>query len=86
MKRRIFRIIGLIPGIIAVLTGVYAFSNNSLSLAGGYLLISLVAGIFITRVFCASCPVRGAGVHILPCYIARLWKGMPGRYTPEKSF
>ncbi|NLV25898.1 MAG: hypothetical protein GXY48_01810 [Methanomicrobiales archaeon] len=82
MKKKIFGIVGLIFGIIAILTGVYALYLNSLFMAGGYLFFVAIVGVLFTRFFCASCPIKDTCIHILPGYIARIWKERPGPYTP----
>nr|WP_319539128.1 hypothetical protein [uncultured Methanospirillum sp.] len=84
MHKTTLGIIGLILGVVAVLDGFYAIALRSMSMAGGYLLLAVVAGVFLTRFFCASCPIKGTCVHILPGYIARLWKVAPGPYTTGK--
>jgi hypothetical protein len=84
MNKTTFGVIGLILGVIAVLDGVYAIVLRSQFMAGGYLLLAVVAGVFLTRFFCASCPIKGSCVHILPGYIAGFWKETPGPYTTGK--
>ena len=81
MNRRIYGTSGLTLGILAVITGAYATLIQSISLGWGYLLLSAVCGVLIIRVFCSKCPIQGSCVHILPGYIARLWKEKSGPYT-----
>ncbi|WP_146199743.1 hypothetical protein ACKUB1_05500 [Methanospirillum stamsii] len=84
MNKAAYGIIGLILGIIAIITGLYAISLHSLFMAIGYLFFTVIAGVIFTRFFCASCPIKDTCVHILPGYIARIWKETPGPYTPGK--
>ncbi|PWR70644.1 hypothetical protein [Methanospirillum lacunae] len=81
MNKTTFGVIGLILGVAAVLDGFYAIALRSQYMAGGYLLLAVIAGIFITRFFCALCPIKGTCVHILPGYFAQLWKVAPRPYT-----
>jgi len=81
MNQTIFGIIGLTLGIIAIITGVIAISNSSYLIPGAYLLISIIAGLLVTRFFCSSCPIKDTCVHILPGRIAGFWKVTPGPYT-----
>lgn len=81
MNRTIYGTAGLTLGILAVITGAYAILMHSFSLGSGYLLLSAVCGVLITRVFCSKCPIKGTCAHILPGYIARLWKEKKGPYT-----
>ncbi|HWQ65892.1 MAG TPA: hypothetical protein VN372_03360 [Methanospirillum sp.] len=81
MHRRIYGTSGLTLGILAVITGTYAILMYSFSLGFGYLFLAAVCGILITWIFCSKCPIKGACVHILPGYIARVWKEKSGPYT-----
>ena len=81
MNRTIYGTAGLTLGILAVITGAYAILMHSFSLSWGYLLLSAVCGVLVTRVFCSKCPIKRACVHILPGYLARVWKEKTGPYT-----
>jgi hypothetical protein len=84
MNRKIPGTLGLIFGTIAFLVGTFSFSQVSYYLAAGYLLVCLFAGMLIVRVFCASCPMKGTCVHILPGYVAQFWNQLPGPYSSGK--
>lgn len=84
MDKTTFGIIGLLLGMAAVLTGFYAISVHSLFMAGGYLFFVVVVGVLFIRFFCASCPIKDTCVHIIPGYIARMWKVAPGPYSSSK--
>lgn len=86
MNRTIPGTLGLICGTIAILVGIFSFSQISYNLAAGYLLVSLIAGMLIVRVFCASCPIKGSCVHILPGYLAQFWNQPPGPYSSVKIY
>lgn len=81
MNRMIYGTAGLILGILAVITGTYAILMQSVSVACGYLLLSMLCGVFITRFFCSKCPVKRTCVHILPGYMVRMWQEKSGPYT-----
>ncbi len=84
MDKTTFGIIGLFLGITAILTGFYGILLRSLFIAGGYLVFVVVVGVFFIRFFCASCPIKDTCVHILPGYMARMWKVAPGPYSSRK--
>ena len=84
MNRTIYGITGLTLGILAVITGAYTILMHSVPLAGWYLLLSVICGVLITRVFCSKCPIKGVCVHVLPGFVARLWQDKTGPYTPAE--
>ena len=84
MNRTIPGTLGLICGTIAILVGIFSFSQISYNLAAGYLLVCLIAGMLIVRVFCASCPIKRTCVHILPGYLAQFWNQPAGPYSSGK--
>jgi len=81
MNRRIIGIFVLCLGILVILIGALAIALSSLQYAGIYLLVSTLAFLLITAVFCARCPVKGSCVHLLPGLIARLWPDRTGPYS-----
>lgn len=81
MNQRRMGILVLGLGILIILIGAGAIALYSLKYAGIYLVVSALASLLITAVFCAKCPIKGSCVHLLPGRIARIWPERIGSYS-----